>query len=92
MSAPEATKQLEGRSIAEKNEMLFQFGINYNELPAWQKRGVGLFYTEVERASLNPMNNQEVTVSRKQLAVETALPRNMEYDIFIKELLTRETP
>jgi tRNA(His) 5'-end guanylyltransferase len=27
---------------AEKNELLFQYGINFNDLPAWQKRGAGI--------------------------------------------------
>jgi tRNA(His) 5'-end guanylyltransferase len=92
LSASEATKQLEGRSVAEKNEMLFQVGINYNDLPAWQKRGVGLFYTDMETTSVNPMDNREITVSRKQLTVEMELPRSTEYDILIKKRLTEQTP
>ena len=26
-----------------KNELLFQKGINYNDLPGWQKKGVGVY-------------------------------------------------
>jgi len=29
-------------SIAGKNELLFQHGVNFNDLPLWQKRGIGL--------------------------------------------------
>jgi len=39
----EATDFLEGKSVAEKNELLFSRQINYNDLPSWQKRGVGLY-------------------------------------------------
>lgn len=92
MSASDATKQLEGTSIAEKNEILFQFGINYDDLPAWQKRGVGLFYAEVDRTILNPMDNQEITVSRKQLTVEMELPRGTEHDALIKKRLAEQIP
>ncbi len=42
MSPNEATKKLSGISITEKNELLFQKGINFNELPNWQKRGIGI--------------------------------------------------
>jgi tRNA(His) 5'-end guanylyltransferase len=34
--------RIAGLSVAAKNELLFQNGINFNDLPAWQKRGVGL--------------------------------------------------
>jgi len=33
--ALQATKRLEGMSVAEKNELLFQNGINFNDLPSW---------------------------------------------------------
>ena len=39
----EATGFLEGKTIAEKNELLFSRRINYNDLPSWQKRGIGLY-------------------------------------------------
>lgn len=86
-SVAEATSSLEGKSIGEKNELLFQFGINYNDLPAWQKRGIGFFYEEAERISVNPMKNQPVVVSRKQLQVDMELPRNDAYDLLIEKLL-----
>jgi len=46
-SAEEATAALEGISTAGKNELLFsRGGVNYNDLPAWQKRGAGLFWKD----------------------------------------------
>lgn len=42
LSAQAATERLLGLSVADKNELLFQHGINFNELPAWQKRGAGV--------------------------------------------------
>src|SRR5437762_1731561 len=36
-----ATEKLSGMSVATKNELLFQHGINFNDLPNWQKRGTG---------------------------------------------------
>lgn len=52
ISAQEATKQIEGKSVAWKNELLFSEGINYNELPNWQKRGIGIYYTTYEKKRL----------------------------------------
>ena len=45
----QATKAIEGLSTADKNELLFQHGINYNELPLWQKRGIGFYWKTIER-------------------------------------------
>jgi tRNA(His) 5'-end guanylyltransferase len=33
----DATKYIEHKSVAEKNELLFSYGINFNDLPNWQK-------------------------------------------------------
>ncbi|MGI8554262.1 MAG: tRNA(His) guanylyltransferase Thg1 family protein, partial [Dehalococcoidia bacterium] len=41
-SAGAAQAMLLRMSVAGKNELLFQHGINFNDLPGWQKRGVGL--------------------------------------------------
>jgi tRNA(His) 5'-end guanylyltransferase len=35
-----ATQKLKGVSVADRNEMLFAAGINFNDVPAWQKRGI----------------------------------------------------
>ncbi len=48
-SVAEATAAVKGLTTAEKNELLFQHGINYNDLPRWQKRGSGLYWEEYER-------------------------------------------
>ena len=44
LNEQQATKRLTGRSVSQKNELLFQYGINFNDLPSWQKRGVGLYW------------------------------------------------
>jgi tRNA(His) guanylyltransferase len=40
----QATKMLEKQGADFKNELLFQHGINFNEVPLWQRRGVGLHW------------------------------------------------
>jgi tRNA(His) guanylyltransferase len=85
-----ATKHLEGKSVAEKNEILFQYGINYNELPTWQKRGIGFFYSLIEKKSINPKTNEEITTYRNQLNVQEDLPKGEAYNLLIKELLKTE--
>jgi tRNA(His) 5'-end guanylyltransferase len=47
-SPKSAAQQLLGMSVAEKNEFLFQRGINFNDLPTWQKRGTGVYWETFE--------------------------------------------
>lgn len=90
-SVGKATAALEGLSVAAKNELLFQRGINFNELPAWQKRGVGLFWESVTKVGYNPLTQEQVTAQRRQLKVEYALPMKDAYHAFLQTLLTRSS-
>ncbi|MDO1446881.1 tRNA(His) guanylyltransferase Thg1 family protein [Rhodocytophaga aerolata] len=73
-SVAEATNRLQKLSVAEKNELLFQMNINYNTLPAWQKRGMGFYWQTVYKKGLNPVTNEETTVERRELLYELELP------------------
>ncbi|MEM7015302.1 MAG: tRNA(His) guanylyltransferase Thg1 family protein [Verrucomicrobiota bacterium] len=86
-SAKDATQQLLGKSIAEKNEFLFQNGINFNEIPNWQKRGVGLFWEEFEKEGFDPIKQAATTATRRRLKVELDLPMRDEYSEFVSDLL-----
>lgn len=67
VSVQEATKALEGQSVAFKNELLFSRGINFNELPYWQKRGIGIAWENIDVKGFNPMTEKEaVTKMRTQ--------------------------
>lgn len=86
-SVAKATQMLEGQSIAYKNELLFQNGINYNELPNWQKRGIGTYWETYEKKGFNPITGKEEIAERRALKVEDELPLHEEYSDFITELL-----
>ena len=74
-----ATGQLKGQTVAYKNELLFQHGINFNELPAWQKRGIGLYWKQVEREGYNPIKKEKVLTLRRELTMDYNLPLGEEY-------------
>ena len=86
-SPGKANSKLEGETVESKNELLFQNGINFNDLPLWQKRGVGIFYEEYEKQSKNPLTGEDVTALRKRLKVEYELPMKDEYSDFISSLI-----
>lgn len=88
-SQSEATKLIEGSSTATKNELLFQYGINFNELPNWQKRGMGVYWKETEKEGFNPKTQQPVITKRRELFVDYELPMRDDYEQFISELIDR---
>jgi hypothetical protein len=83
----EATAALNGKSVAEKNELLFQTGINFNDLPAWQRRGTGLYWERYEREGYNPKIDQKVVTSRRRIRVDEGLPMGEEYAGFVGRLM-----
>ena len=86
-SVAEATKMLKGQSVAFKNELLFQNGVNYDELPSWQKRGIGVYWETYEKTGLNPITNEEEVAVRRKLKIDDELPLREAYSEFIKNLL-----
>lgn len=85
----DATSKIEGMSIAAKNELLFQYGINFNNLPAWQKRGIGIYWKDVKKEGFNPKSKEQALVDRRILYTDFDLPMRDEYDVFIHDLVKR---
>jgi tRNA(His) 5'-end guanylyltransferase len=86
-SIAEATQHLERLSIADKNELLFSQGINFNNLPNWQKRGVGLFWETYNKEATNPLTGEAVVAVRRRVKVEFDLPIKYQYNEFISEIV-----
>jgi tRNA(His) 5'-end guanylyltransferase len=86
-SARAADTQLAGLSGAAKNELLFQHGINVNELPAWHKRGLGLVWEDNEKQAVNPKTGTAVTARHRRLAVIEELPAREAYVTWLEQLI-----
>lgn len=89
-SANEATKVINHLSTAQKNELLFTQGINFNDLPAWQRRGIGIYWGESEKEGTNPFTGKPVIVQRRTLIVNDLLPMKDEYSAFIEKILNKQ--
>ncbi|MEM7182962.1 MAG: tRNA(His) guanylyltransferase Thg1 family protein [Spirochaetota bacterium] len=87
MGKKEADSLVSGKSVSEKNELLFARNINFNNLPNWQKRGTGLYWTEIQKTGFNPMKGQEVETTRTAIKVDYDLPMKDEYSGFIENFL-----
>ena len=85
-----ATQRLLGVSLAERNELLFQHGVNFNELPTWERRGIGATWEPVETAVVDPRSGQPAKRTRKRVAVQWELPMKEAYDAYVRELVARQ--
>ena len=90
MSAGDAQSRMSGISNGEKNEMLFSHGINYNDLPLWQKRGVGMYFRDEVRQGFNPKTNETTSYTRRTLHVDMELPIGQEYSAMIARIVEVE--
>lgn len=86
----QATKQLLGLSVGQKNELLYRYGINFNDLPNWQKRGVGLYWEQYDKPSFNPITNEDIVSLRRRIRTDFALPMKEEYGQFVQSIVTPE--
>lgn len=89
MDADRATAELEGKSISYKNELLFSRGINFDKLPSWQKRGVGVYWADVEKTGFNPKTQSEEKTIRRKLQVNYELPLGESYGKMVSSFLER---
>jgi tRNA(His) 5'-end guanylyltransferase len=83
----QATKALEKLSVAQKNELLWQRGINFNDLPLWQRRGMGLYWESYQKTGTNPVTEEVVTTTRKRVKKDLELPMRDEYGQFVRSLI-----
>lgn len=90
LSSSVVTNKLSGLSIGDKNDLLYQQGINYNDLPAWQKRGIGFYYSNTIKRSYDPIKQTEVDIDRRVLICDTELPMNTNYSSFLNEMLFKK--
>jgi tRNA(His) 5'-end guanylyltransferase len=90
-NADEASKRLLRLSVAEKNELLFSHGINFNDVPSWQKRGIGLYWEEYEKAATNPKTGQAVTSTRRRIKRDLDLPMREDYSEFVLKMVALAT-
>src|SRR5262245_11502442 len=83
----QATKTLEGMDVAGKNELLFGRGINFNDLPAWQRRGTGIYWQQFEKQGIDGRTGEAVTASRRRIFVDESIPTGPDYEAFLLKWL-----
>lgn len=87
-SRRQATQALKNTSVSNKNELLFARGVNFNEVPAWQRRGIGLWWEIFEKQGHDPTRGVDVTATRRRVHVERDLPMKDDYRELVRTLVT----
>jgi len=86
-SVRDATAALDRLSVAEKNELLWQREINFNDLPLWQRRGTGVYWERYQKTGTNPLTQEVVATTRRKLHTNLELPMRDEYDALVRRLI-----
>lgn len=68
-SPSKATSVLSHMTRADKHELLFGHGVNFNGLPGWAKRGVGLSWLSVPHIGVDPRTGSQMPTVRRRLSV-----------------------
>lgn len=87
VDANDAAKRLSGLSVEDKNELLFQNGINYNNLPAWQKRGIGCYWESYCKEGADPRSGETTSSERRRLKVDFDIPGQYLFDRFLLDMI-----
>jgi tRNA(His) guanylyltransferase len=92
MSAREAEERIQGLKGAAVHELLFQQGINLNETPAWQRRGMVVAKERYEKRGYDRQRAAEVNVIRYKVVQYWDIPRfnTEEGRLFLSRFIPRE--
>ncbi len=90
LSDREATERLEGVSVAERNELLFRHGKNFNEIATWQRRGTAVRWRDVVVEGIDPRTGAAVESVRRECFVDHELPMKDAYVGLLRGIVDRQ--
>ncbi|WP_317129698.1 tRNA(His) guanylyltransferase Thg1 family protein [Apibacter muscae] len=86
-TATQAFDFVKGMSISNKNEFLFKRGINFNDLPLWLKRGIGIYWKTFEKKWINKDISKEVITKQRELIINQELPMKEKYLNLLNDII-----
>ena len=79
----EANEKIKGLKSNEIHDMLFERGINLNDVETWKKRGIGVYKKSWEIEGFNPKKKEKTVSTRSEVFVD------YELDIFSQEFFEK---
>lgn len=89
LTVKSATEQLKELSTSEKNQLLFERQINYNNVPSWQKRGTCLYFGSTSKVGINRLTGESVSTSRRVIKSNSEIPLGKAFNEWVSGLLPR---
>lgn len=88
LTARQAQRRMAGLAREAKKAAVATYGPAFDERPAWQRRGVGIWFETVEKHGYDPKAQRQTTVLRRRLHHEFRLPVGAEYRDLVASLAT----
>ncbi len=88
VTAAEAVRQLDRSAKSFKTALLSRHGVAFDNVVAWQRRGVGIYWESYEKEGFDPIARKAVFASRRRLTANMDLPANEDYDALVRQILT----
>lgn len=74
MDGREAARIMKGMKAPDMHELLFNHGININDVDAWQRRGVLVYSEEETKEGINPVTGEHSVTSRRRIVTNMDIP------------------
>jgi tRNA(His) 5'-end guanylyltransferase len=89
-SVEEATALLDGRGSRFQRRLLSEHAVDPDRLPAWQLRGVGLYWEPYEKLGVDPRDGKRVLAQRHRVRVDEELPTGRAYAELVRRIVRRD--
>lgn len=86
----EATEQIKGLTVAAKLALLErEGGVRFDELPAWQRYGVGVYWEPYAIEAPAPVTGMPIVELKRRLTVAMELPERQRYRDFVRSIVEK---
>lgn len=86
-SPTEATSLLDRAFAADKRALLLERGIQFEDLPGWQRNGTGMHWEAYTKETQNRKTGEDVQVLRRRIVINEDLVLREAYGVFLKDLI-----
>jgi tRNA(His) guanylyltransferase len=83
----EATRLLAGRDSNHQKNLLSDYGIDFDQVPLWQRRGIGLYWQSYEKPGYDPVKHEAVLAQRRKIKCQLKLPSANAYSELLQGML-----
>lgn len=83
----EASQLLAGQDSDHQMNLLSHYGIDFDQIPLWQRRGVGIYWQCYEKPGYDSVKHEAVLAQRRKIKCQLNLPATNAYSEFLQEML-----